>query len=871
MKWVLRLCVLATLLAQPVSSYGQSPDEDAPEPQKQSATTAADESPDAGNSDSAAAVVPPDLSGSIVRAFVDAPYTPVGGLPPMYGIVISQVEERALIYVTLGISGPNNKHLHVGARFHVSPDRLSTGAESARHPATPATCVYCVPNGNTLVLQVDKPDSHLKSVKIAMRLPPAGMEVYGAMTSADHHWGVQSMEVSQPAEWNAQRTAMCQAPHIDEELIALFNAEGECIGLPAYWGFLAPPPNTIRFQPVLDIVDPMVEHGAAFPDPLVQAARARRVKVQDTLDRPVTAEGITVSWSDDHTELHGFSQTTGKWSILSITPQSIIEPAIMGDIAVVQLENALAAFSGKTGHWDLLDLPMLKKDAWQLSAHGLRVTGLPGNYVFSAVAGQWTSPSDPEFRPGELRVKVAPEDAARIANRVMGADDLPSGVEVDLTSDHGELILKADQKRKLKRVFVSEEFAGSEAFDALKLADHEAPDGQSLEMREFVFPKGRQHEFVERFNAAVLLKNAEGLSVIPHDDRLQVFGTHEQLLSVADQVLELTQTTGDRIAPVGAEEKKPLELAGRLRAVEAVSDVQRAELRKLVADALEVRLTKQKLQVEQLTAKLKKVENAWNRRQQARERIIDRRVEELLDPAVDWETIVASAGSRPAIVPYAQEGHNAVPVLDYSPSDRAELEAQRRVLELDLEEALIRRRFATADLEQKRRQNESAETEVFSKQDLLKAKATADLAEVGVRRVKERLEEISTQLQEPATSADDDSEGKSVQVRDNVASEDGVRLLVFTAAYCQPCQKMAPVIERMKKDGFSLEVLDITRDAAIARRYKVERIPTMVLIVGDQEVRRFTGITEEEELRQATKLAARRLKTKARLEERIRR
>ncbi len=68
-----------------------------------------------------------------------------------------------------------------------------------------------------------------------------------------------------------------------------------------------------------------------------------------------------------------------------------------------------------------------------------------------------------------------------------------------------------------------------------------------------------------------------------------------------------------------------------------------------------------------------------------------------------------------------------------------------------------------------------------------------------------------------------------------------------------------------------MDLVDITKDAKIARRYKVERIPTMVVLARDKEVQRFTGITEESELRQTMNLAVKRLEAKARGEKSDRR
>ena len=86
-----------------------------------------------------------------------------------------------------------------------------------------------------------------------------------------------------------------------------------------------------------------------------------------------------------------------------------------------------------------------------------------------------------------------------------------------------------------------------------------------------------------------------------------------------------------------------------------------------------------------------------------------------------------------------------------------------------------------------------------------------------------------------------------------------VQLLDFTASYCQPCQQMVPVLQRMQKDKFPVRQIDITEEHELARRFNVDRVPTLVLMVEGKEVKRFIGLTDEAELRSEMNKAARRL------------
>lgn len=68
-----------------------------------------------------------------------------------------------------------------------------------------------------------------------------------------------------------------------------------------------------------------------------------------------------------------------------------------------------------------------------------------------------------------------------------------------------------------------------------------------------------------------------------------------------------------------------------------------------------------------------------------------------------------------------------------------------------------------------------------------------------------------------------------------------VELLDFTASYCQPCQQMVPILQRMQKDKFPVRQIDISEEPELARRFNVDRVPTLVLMVQGKEAKRFIG------------------------------
>ena len=74
-------------------------------------------------------------------------------------------------------------------------------------------------------------------------------------------------------------------------------------------------------------------------------------------------------------------------------------------------------------------------------------------------------------------------------------------------------------------------------------------------------------------------------------------------------------------------------------------------------------------------------------------------------------------------------------------------------------------------------------------------------------------------------------------------------LLDFTATWCGPCQKMSPLISRLKREGYPIKKVDVDQEPDLARRFKVTSIPAFVLVIEGQEVARSVGSTTESNLR----------------------
>jgi len=153
--------------------------------------------------------------------------------------------------------------------------------------------------------------------------------------------------------------------------------------------------GVVAYVPVVDLVRLFDLAKIPVSDALQNAFHRREVIHLDR-QRPVAAESLFLSWSDNHDELQGFSRKTGKTTKWKVKPQDLFLWATSADAVVVKLGDTVAGYSSITESWDELTLPV--PPAHVVSAGGkLYLQGPLHHYEFSATVGKWISPTDTEI------------------------------------------------------------------------------------------------------------------------------------------------------------------------------------------------------------------------------------------------------------------------------------------------------------------------------------------------------------------------------------------------------------------------------------------------------------------------------------------
>ena len=66
----------------------------------------------------------------------------------------------------------------------------------------------------------------------------------------------------------------------------------------------------------------------------------------------------------------------------------------------------------------------------------------------------------------------------------------------------------------------------------------------------------------------------------------------------------------------------------------------------------------------------------------------------------------------------------------------------------------------------------------------------------------------------------------------------------FTAAWCSPCKQLAPLIAQVQEEltDVNFETIDVDSNSDLTVKYNIRSVPTLVIEVDGQEVKRTLGM-----------------------------
>ncbi len=79
-----------------------------------------------------------------------------------------------------------------------------------------------------------------------------------------------------------------------------------------------------------------------------------------------------------------------------------------------------------------------------------------------------------------------------------------------------------------------------------------------------------------------------------------------------------------------------------------------------------------------------------------------------------------------------------------------------------------------------------------------------------------------------------------------------VNLFYFTADWCQPCKKIKPIVNEINRDkiGLKFHMIDADIEQELVQRFKIQSLPTFIIINQGKEIQRLTGSQTKEKLQE---------------------
>ena len=71
----------------------------------------------------------------------------------------------------------------------------------------------------------------------------------------------------------------------------------------------------------------------------------------------------------------------------------------------------------------------------------------------------------------------------------------------------------------------------------------------------------------------------------------------------------------------------------------------------------------------------------------------------------------------------------------------------------------------------------------------------------------------------------------------------------FNATWCGPCQQMKPHIEKLQKEGYDIQEIDVDEFPSLAEEAEVRGVPTLMIYDNDGMQERVVGYQDYDRLK----------------------
>ena len=83
-----------------------------------------------------------------------------------------------------------------------------------------------------------------------------------------------------------------------------------------------------------------------------------------------------------------------------------------------------------------------------------------------------------------------------------------------------------------------------------------------------------------------------------------------------------------------------------------------------------------------------------------------------------------------------------------------------------------------------------------------------------------------------------------------ILKQEGVAMVDFWATWCNPCMMLSPLVDEVAEEVTDVKIgkINVDKEGALAAKFGVLSIPTLIVFKDGQEVRRSTGFIEKEDI-----------------------